>query len=454
MTEKTIPEILIPAEKVPVKITADICVIGGSCTGVFAAVRAARLGKKVVLLERTGKFGGVATLDFVGIWHSLYDFEGKRQIIGGLTGEVLEQLEKRNARKGEQNGWSAINTEELTLVLDDLAAAEKNISVLLHTSYLSPVMSDDGRKVQAVVLFNKSGRFAVRADFFIDASGDGLLCRDAGVPMWTSQFPQPPTACCRLANAGVLRNAKDLKEMIERNRNEFPDLPGGYSWGMDIPGSSLYMLAGTRVLNCRCEDADEITRAELESRRQIRAMIDMVRKEAPDSNLSLQGLPSEIGIREGLHIQSLARAEGDALLFRLTPAEETIGCGTYPVDIHHTDSDRIEFFQLSGIHDVYRSHVLETRSRWLPEGETLSYYRIPMKAMIPVKIENLIAAGRMIDADRKAFGALRVMVNLNQCGEAAGVAASLCLDRGRAAQKTDIAEVRAELNRGGSLLPD
>lgn len=33
MTEKTIPEILIPAEKVPVKITADICVIGGSCTG-------------------------------------------------------------------------------------------------------------------------------------------------------------------------------------------------------------------------------------------------------------------------------------------------------------------------------------------------------------------------------------------------------------------------------------
>lgn len=60
----------------------------------------------------------------------------------------------------------------------------------------------------------------------------------------------------------------------------------------------------------------------------------------------------------------------------------------------------------------------------------------------------------MIDADRKAFGALRVMVNLNQCGEAAGVAASLCLDRSRPVQKTDIAEVRAELNRGGSLLPD
>ena len=338
--------------------------------------------------------------------------------------------------------------------LDDYVTAEKNISVLLHTSYLSPVMSENGEKVQAVVLFNKSGRFAVQADFYIDASGDGLLCRDAGVPMWTSPSPQPPTACCRFENAGVFRNAKDLKEMIERNRKDFPDLPSGYSWGMGIPGSSIYMLAGTRVLNCKCEDADEITRAEIESRRQIRAMIDMVRKEVPDSNLSLQGLPSEIGIREGLHIQSLARADGDDLLFRHTPTEETIGCGTYMIDIHHTDSDRIEFFRLSGVHDVFRSHILESHSRWLPEGEILSYYRIPMKSIIPVKVENLISAGRMIDADRKAFGALRVMVNLNQCGEAAGGAASLCLDRSRQVQKTDISEIRAELKRGGSILPE
>ena len=101
------------------KFTADICVIGGSCTAVFAAIRAARLGKKVILVDRSGKFGGVATLNFVGMWHSLYDFEMKEQIIGGLTDEVLKQLERRNARKGEPRSWSTINTEELTLVLDD-----------------------------------------------------------------------------------------------------------------------------------------------------------------------------------------------------------------------------------------------------------------------------------------------------------------------------------------------
>lgn len=50
-------EILIPAEKIKIIDTADICVIGGSCTGVFAAVRAARLGAKVVLIERQNRLG-------------------------------------------------------------------------------------------------------------------------------------------------------------------------------------------------------------------------------------------------------------------------------------------------------------------------------------------------------------------------------------------------------------
>lgn len=58
-------EILIPAEKLPVIEEVDICVIGGSCTGVFAAIRAARLGAKVVLIEKQNRFGGVATTGLV-----------------------------------------------------------------------------------------------------------------------------------------------------------------------------------------------------------------------------------------------------------------------------------------------------------------------------------------------------------------------------------------------------
>jgi hypothetical protein len=46
-----------------------------------------------------------------------------------------------------------------------------------------------------------------------------------------------------------------------------------------------------------------------------------------------------------------------------------------------------------------------------------------MRALRPVGAENLCCAGRMVDCEREAYGALRVMVNCNQMGEAAGRAA-------------------------------
>ncbi len=83
--------------QIPVLQDVDLCVVGGSCTGVFAAVRAARLGLKVVIIEKQNCFGGVATSGLVNVWHSIYDTENKKQIIAGLTLEMLEKLKKRNA---------------------------------------------------------------------------------------------------------------------------------------------------------------------------------------------------------------------------------------------------------------------------------------------------------------------------------------------------------------------
>ena len=76
----------------------DICVLGGSCTGVFAAVRAARLGAKVAIVEQANGFGGVAVNGLVNVWHSFMDTEFKRQIIGGMSQEVVERLKTRGAK--------------------------------------------------------------------------------------------------------------------------------------------------------------------------------------------------------------------------------------------------------------------------------------------------------------------------------------------------------------------
>ena len=63
----------------------DVCVVGGSCTGVFAAVRAAAAGMRVALVERNYFFGGTATAGFVPVWHSLFSLDGSRRIVGGYT---------------------------------------------------------------------------------------------------------------------------------------------------------------------------------------------------------------------------------------------------------------------------------------------------------------------------------------------------------------------------------
>ena len=107
----------------PVINDVDICVLGGSCTGVFAAVRASRLGARVAIVEKQNAFGGVATSGLVNIWHSLFNTEVNKQIIAGLTSEVIERLAKRdqvnNYAEDKKGAWR-LNTQELKIELDEL----------------------------------------------------------------------------------------------------------------------------------------------------------------------------------------------------------------------------------------------------------------------------------------------------------------------------------------------
>ena len=56
-----------PGRQIPIAWEGDLCVLGGSATGVFAAVRAARLGARVCIVERQNYFGGTATAGLVNI---------------------------------------------------------------------------------------------------------------------------------------------------------------------------------------------------------------------------------------------------------------------------------------------------------------------------------------------------------------------------------------------------
>ncbi|NQT36517.1 MAG: FAD-dependent oxidoreductase [Planctomycetes bacterium] len=408
---------------VPVVQQCDVCVLGGSCTGVFAAVRAAQMGAKVALVEKQNAFGGVATAGLVNIWHKLISNKGKEQIIGGLTQRTIENLQRIGAVAKRGHGYG-LNTEELKIELDKLVL-EHAITPYLHTFYASPRM--EGDRATAVFIENKSGRQAIRAKVFVDATGDGDLAKDAGLPFEIRNGLQPPTTCAKIS--GLPRSADGMLKLIAQHRDEFGLAPD-HGWGASVPGSSgVEMCAYRHVFDTTASDANQLTAAEIDGRRQIRAYMDIARKYGGDDNTPcLLDLASTIGIRETRAFTANYKlTEDDVLQCRRFP--DAIANGTYHIDVHDPTTGRFKFKE--------------------PRGD---FYQIPLSTMVSDKTPNIVLAGRMISTDRSAFGGIRVMVNLNQTGEAAGVAAALAASRAEAVSEVAAESVREHLAKLGAVV--
>lgn len=446
-----------PSRQVPVVDEYDICVVGGSCTGVFAAVSAARLGARVAIIENNGFFGGVATASQVNIWHTIFDTTGTQQIIAGLTTEIVERLKKRSAvlvgEPGNRDRYFILHTEELKIELDELVT-EAGVRPFLHTRFVAPFV-EDGRPT-AVIVEDKTGRRAIRAAYFIDATGDGDLVDRLGYPCYKHEGMQPPTMCA------VIRG-------LESIRQRFPDfslqqtvfnplyknsLRKGFLWSAEVPSSGdTTMVAGTRVFGVDCSDADELTQAEIEGRRQVRAICDILRENFLDEEINpLVSLPAKIGIRDTRHANCLHQLTEEEVLYGVR-FPDAIANGTYRVDIHSHENQGIIFRYLDGTEVWLGAEGQKTVGRWCPEEEaTSTFYQIPYASLVPEPATNVLVAGRILDADPGAFGAVRVMVNCNQTGEAAGTAAYVALDGDRTVSGIDVQVLRTLMKRQGSII--
>jgi hypothetical protein len=431
----------------PVIREVDICVLGGSCTGVFAAVRAARLGAKVALVEKQNAFGGVATSSLVNVWHSLLDTEFKQEIIAGLTVETMDRLAIRQAvQKHEKNeDWAFVfNSQELKIELDEMVV-ESGIVPYLHTLFSEPLLDQDGN-LTGVIVDNKSGRGIIKAKYFVDATGDGDLCERLGLETYTHSLLQPPTACAHIEGW----NSKEFNTLLKTHGKAF-NIPDGFVWGVNVPGTQSFMLAGTRAYGVNCAIADDLTRAEIEGRRQIRAIMDMIRQHG-SSKIGLTALPSYIGIRETRHVRCLYQVSDDDASYGIR-FDDAIANGSYRLDLHHQDKPGLTFRYLDGTEVYSKPGFPGEKSRWREQTAiNPTFYQIPLRSLIPRKCNNLIIAGRMLDASVLAFSGIRVMVNMNQLGEAAGVTSFLALDQNCRIRDVDYRDVRNELKKGGSLI--
>ena len=440
-----------PAKKIPVCMEADVFVAGGSCTGVFAAVRAARLGAKVVLVERENCLGGTATAGLVNIWHSLKDTDYKNQVIAGLTYEMTERLVKSGSARLDDNPSTAINFDpnRLKYELDRLVEEEK-IKVYLHTLCVGVIT--DGNEITAALIENKDGRSAVKAGFYIDATGDGDIMKYLGIQSYTGSPMQPPTPCYLMQ--GSLENI-DYKSIIVEHGNEV-GLPDDFGWSEPVTGlPGIYLRADFHIFGVDCSTADGLTLTEIEGRRKAYAFVELINKYA-GTDLKIVALNSLAGVRETRHYETKLQACGrDMLLGKRY--EDAVLNGTYRIDVHDEDAC-VTFYYLNGETVCMKGGISSNYiyGNWRKDegitGEPAKYYQMPFSVLVQEKYRNIIAAGRMINADKMAYGALRVMVNLNQIGEAAGVAAYLSVNSGKPVWDIDGKEVRALLVKGGSAL--
>src|SRR4030081_1897116 len=179
---KTIEE---PARQVPLYGEYDVAVLGGGAAGIAAAVAAARTGRRTLLVERYGFLGGMGTAaggtNFCGLHANVHG--EMRRVVQSIASELLDRIDGLGGLSAPHLILGKIlaqayDTAAYKIAADDLLASYK-VDILFHALGGGVVMHDEAR-INALMVETKAGRQAVRADIFIDCSGDGDLAAWAG----------------------------------------------------------------------------------------------------------------------------------------------------------------------------------------------------------------------------------------------------------------------------------
>lgn len=184
------------ARDLPVVGHYDVAVIGGGVAGVAAAVAAERCGRRTILIENQCVLGGLATAGLVAIYLPVCDGRG-RQVIAGISEEMLRLTAQHAparipdcwrspsgdpAARRQERYLSRFAPHPYMLALEQFVLAA-GVELSYDTRLVGAVL--DGDRIDAAIIESKSGRQAVRARVFVDASGDADLCHQGGQPTVT-----------------------------------------------------------------------------------------------------------------------------------------------------------------------------------------------------------------------------------------------------------------------------
>lgn len=432
-----------PARSVPVLADVDVLVCGGGPAGVGAALAAARAGVRTLLIEKGMCLGGMGTAGMVNRLGPYHDQE--KIILKGLPWEILRTLIDRGLAQEPiittpenwMDYWLVFDPEGMKLVLDEYLS-HAGAEVLFDCLVTAPIM--DGSTLCGVIIESKSGRQAIRAKMIIDATGDGDVAARAGVPFSKGReqdgLMQPMTIFFKCLNMDWPKTwdyvCHHEDELVARAKKET---------GNDfiLPGTDSYLHPEETYFNCLHEfgvdgtDVRDISRAAISLRQKMWRNTEVLRRHVPGcERVSVSASASTMGVRETRRFQCGYELTIDDVL-----------------SAKRFDDEVYQYACFVDIHEPAPGDTSEFSNENLKPGQS---YGVPFRCLLPNDVENLLLAGRCLGASHEALASVRMMPSCMAMGQAAGTAASICLQTGQPLRTLDIGVLRAQLAADGVLL--
>ncbi|MDP1591366.1 MAG: FAD-dependent oxidoreductase, partial [Prosthecobacter sp.] len=159
-------------------LECDLLVAGGGIAGVCCALAAARLGARVILCQDRSVLGGNASSEVRMHIVGATGLSGGEELQNELReGGIIEELRLDLAVQNPQRSPALMD-----LLLYDKCRRESNLTLYLNTTVVSAVVEDGLIREVRAERPSTEDAFIIRAQTFVDCTGDGRLGVGAGAP--------------------------------------------------------------------------------------------------------------------------------------------------------------------------------------------------------------------------------------------------------------------------------
>ena len=417
--------------QVPTIATVDVLVCGAGPAGIGAAIRAAREGVSVMIVEAQDCLGGIATAGMMSHWG------------GRSSSKIMQEIFELTYDKAQDVGWcnkdfcgkDAIYHEVQKIVLEEMMLKE-NIKILYYTRVCNAIV--EGNNIVGVIVENKSGRGFIRAKRVVDSTGDGDVAASAGVPYSlgreTDNRMQPCTIMFKVGGVDYSRalfppsfetTINTEKGEIQALAKEHLPFPAGHVLLYANPTPNTVVCNMTNAIEIDGTDGESLTKGVMTCRSQIIPIVKFLREYIPGyENCWLMSSGSLIGIRETRHFEGLESLSKDDILEARVYENWVVKRAWFNFDVHNLTGASLD---KTGI-----------QKNWKQQGD----YTIPYGCLLPKNIEGLLLSGRNISGSHLAHSNFRIMSVCIALGEAAGTAAALSVKQNKRLRDVDVKQIQ------------